>query len=969
MDLHHSSQQMVTPARVNPVLQHELERRVSLAGEWRFRLDPDDRGLAERWFEDGAGIADPIQVPGCWQGQGFGTEAGNDIMEGRGPLRTFRATYKGTGWYARRFSAPEAWRGQRVWLNFGGVNPAAEVWLNGVRLGGNLFPFVPFGFDISAVLRFGAENHVVVRVHEYSRALALLYNMQGEWSGLYRDVELTATGARYIEEFRLYPEPDRERLRLHVRVGGGSPSAKPLVLRLSARPMPGGPAASADVPIASAFTECCLSVPSPRSWSPDHPQLYRVDGVLADGDTALDALSERVGFVRLAMHGKHFLINDQPYFIRGHGDFPENPETGSPDTDRDRWRKRMKVLRAYGYNQIRCNSFVYPPEAFDAADEAGVLIQSEMGTIRAYIGAHPTADNREVPNTSDQYHPLAVRDMPEPYYYREALRRQWSLVVARDVNHPSANIYCMSNELWIQRPAIVSDPTIADYQAMAWRCYGETKAIKPTALVLWTDGGDCAHESALPADFINDEAEHDRPRGKPLIQHEWRWWSSYPDVRLIPKFTGAVRPFCAEIAMEAASRRGVAHLLPLFADNSQRLQFIEAKAKMEARRRDFPLLAGISHYSACDFQLSPQGIVDDFYDRKYADAATWLQTNGDTVILAGLGFDDRALEAGGAFACRLWVSDFSHPPLAQPALRWQLKVDGEELLSGELRFAHVPYQTVAAGEVRFTVPAVRGARAARLEAKLCAGERTFSNGWDLWIFPRSDLPAHLRLYQAEAKTPERWTGIPGITAAELAQSRGAVVLTEVLDAPLEAFVRGGGCVIFRAGPAGSAGVLGASQPVVRPHTVNGCGGTGYFFTPGANYPPFDQGQNGSVIHRHPMLAGFPHEGFAAWQFYRLISNSPPLDLEKLGLEDGEPVIRVIHRFPVCHPVAHLLERSVGKGRLILTSLDLRPEWPEARQLLDCLCAYAGSGRSDQAQVMPDHSLVCLRRAAATPAPG
>jgi hypothetical protein len=38
---------------------------MKLGGEWRFRLDPDEEGLKERWFEHGESISEPIQVPGC----------------------------------------------------------------------------------------------------------------------------------------------------------------------------------------------------------------------------------------------------------------------------------------------------------------------------------------------------------------------------------------------------------------------------------------------------------------------------------------------------------------------------------------------------------------------------------------------------------------------------------------------------------------------------------------------------------------------------------------------------------------------------------------------------------------------------------------------------------------------------------------------------------------------------------------
>ena len=118
----------------------------------------------------------------------------------------------------------------------------------------------------------------------------------------------------------------------------------------------------------------------------------------------------------------------------------------------------------------------------------------------------------------------------------------------------------------------------------------------------------------------------------------------------------------------------------------------------------------------------------------------------------------------------------------------------------------------------------------------------------------------------------------------------------------------------------------------------------YFFTPAANFQPYEDGQNGTIIADHPALGDFPHEGFADLQFFRLMETSPPLDLERLDLYQGDPVIRVIHRYPVCRPLAYVLERSVGKGRLIISSLELNPSWPEARYLLTQFCKYAGSER-------------------------
>ena len=62
---------------------------------------------------------------------------------------------------------------------------------------------------------------------------------------------------------------------------------------------------------------------------------------------------------------------------------------------------------------------------------------------------------------------------------RPTLKRQWDLSVSRDINHPSANIYCMSNE----------SGAGTEFVELAWQCYHKTKAMKPTAAVIWTDGG------------------------------------------------------------------------------------------------------------------------------------------------------------------------------------------------------------------------------------------------------------------------------------------------------------------------------------------------------------------------------------------------------------------------------------------------------------------------------------------------
>ena len=895
------------PARVNPVIRHPEERRATLDGPWGFQLDPGDEGIALGWHRDPSAFQNRVGVPGCWQGQGFGHEGTDRAWDFQLDARVFKATYAGTGWYGRAFRVPSGWDGLRTWVNFGGVHPSADVWLNGTTLGCHSGPFVPFAFDVTDLVRSDADNFLCLRVHEKDRWMGLAYNWQGKWSGLYRSVEITATGDHWLDELAFAGDVDARCLRVRAGVGGTGEAPSEAELRIVFRSPDGSEAAQVRCKMRRGYTRR-LSVPveSPLPWSPDEPNLYQVDALLLKDGEVLDASSERVGFVKLSTQRKHFLINGQPYYMRGTGDFVVNPETGSPDTDRQRWRRKLATLREYGYNYVRCQSFVPTPEYLDAADEVGLLVQSEMGMLGAWSGMSP-------------WHRYA---WPQPSgEYRQRLEWQWDRTVMRDVNHPSAAIYCMSNEL--------GKDTL--FPQTAWRCYRNTKRIKPWAFVIWTDGG---YNPRLPGDFVNAEARTDGECRGPLIQHEYRWWSSYPDVRIKRKYKGAMRPYAIEFAETVARSRGLSHLLPTMAQNSQTLQCLEARGKMDKVRRDHPTLAGICHFTAMDSGFSPQGILDEFYERKWVDAATWLRTWGDVVLMIDRDFDDRVLSGREVLNCTILLSDFSHPPLKRPKLRWQLLGRDRKLASGGLRFVHKPFRTQPMGRISVAVPDAGKPYRAKLCAILSEGARSYMNEWDFWVFPRrTDVPK-TAVYHSSMRTWLRsLSNTTSVSADDLESARSPkVVLSDKLDQALLRYVRRGGRV-----------VLVATEHLLRPfYPKLGLDVGRYFFLPPANYPPFEDGHSGTIVARHPMLGELPHEGFADLQLYRPIAESPPIDLLSLGGPSVKPVIRALSTYFVCLPLAYLAEFRFSRGGIIITALDLKQSWPESRYVLSSILRYASS---------------------------
>ena len=65
-------------------------------------------------------------------------------------------------WYRDEFAVPGSMVGDKVWLNFDGINWKAEVWLNGRKLGRIEGAFTRAKFDVTDIIR--SRNYLAVRI-------------------------------------------------------------------------------------------------------------------------------------------------------------------------------------------------------------------------------------------------------------------------------------------------------------------------------------------------------------------------------------------------------------------------------------------------------------------------------------------------------------------------------------------------------------------------------------------------------------------------------------------------------------------------------------------------------------------------------------------------------------------------------------------------------------------------------------
>jgi hypothetical protein len=159
-------------------------------------------------------------------------------------------------------------------------------------------------------------------------------------------------------------------------------------------------------------------------------------------------------------------------------------------------------------------------------------------------------------------------------------------------------------------------------------------------------------------------------------------------------------------------------------------------------------------------------------------------------------------------------------------------------------------------------------------------------------------------------------------------------MTGVLDEEVINYIRNGGRVLLVPYSSVQSLPLRPFEPILN-LTVGR-----YFFTRPANYPPHDSGNSGTIITSHPMLGDFPHEGFADLQFYRLIAEAPPLDLEAFAPVKPEPVIRSLGSYVTCPSLGYLVEFKMGNGGVVFCALqNLHTAYAEGHYLLATILRY------------------------------
>lgn len=333
----------------------------------------------------------------------------------------------GAGWYRKRFAVAA---GKHVEIRFDGVYMNCDVWLNGHHLGNHPYGYTSFAYDLTPHLRREGENLLAVRVRNEGR--------NSRWysgSGLYRHVWLTVTGEIRVPLWGVSvttPDvsPDAATVKVAVRIENRGQTAREVTVRVrlldASNAGAGTHQAVQSVPAGGeAQVEHVLAVAAPKRWSPAAPHLYRAEvDLVVDGKT-VDPASTTFGIRKIEVDADRGLrINGEEIKLKGGCLHHDNGVLGAAAIDRAEER-RVELMKANGFNAIRCSHNPPSPAFLDACDRLGMLVIDEA------------FDQWERPKNPQDYH----------LYFREWWQRDLESMLLRDRNHPSVIFWSIGNEI------------------------------------------------------------------------------------------------------------------------------------------------------------------------------------------------------------------------------------------------------------------------------------------------------------------------------------------------------------------------------------------------------------------------------------------------------------------------------------------------------------------------------------------
>ncbi|MEO7309706.1 MAG: glycoside hydrolase family 2 TIM barrel-domain containing protein [Chitinophagaceae bacterium] len=326
-----------------------------------------------------------IQVPSCWEQQGFGSyNYGRDY-------KTYGKNFRFAdekGLYKLSFKVPAAWKDKDVYIVFEGSMTDTEVKLNG-KSAGDLHQgaFYRFKYDISDKLEFIKPNVLEVAVSKMSADASVnnAERLADYWvfGGIFRPVYLEAYPKQHITQLAIDAKADGK-FNMNVSVKNVKPGAEIVAEILDAKNKLVG-SAKGMVIANDSLVKIGTSVNQPLQWTSETPNLYKAFVSVRLAGKIIYQTTQKFGFRTVEVrHDDGIYVNGVQVKMKGTNRHCFWPETARTLNDEIQLND-VKLLKEMNMNAVRCSH--YPPDHqfLDYCDSLGIYVLDEIaGWQKAY---------------------------------------------------------------------------------------------------------------------------------------------------------------------------------------------------------------------------------------------------------------------------------------------------------------------------------------------------------------------------------------------------------------------------------------------------------------------------------------------------------------------------------------------------------------------------------------------------------
>ena len=908
----------------------EINKEISLAGEWKFRIDSLDTGIEDKWYDKD--FEEKVILPGSMAENGKGDDVSlhtrwtGDIIDKsfftdrkyekyRQP-GNFKVPfwlqpvkyYRGPAWYQKEIVLPQDFNGKRIFLFLERPHWETTVYINGKRAGIENSLAVAHQYDITDFVNVGSNrisirvnNDMVVPVGVNSHSVS--DHTQSNWNGIAGEISLKTSGQVYIEDVAIFPDVESKKSKVIVSVGNRSGKAfnGRIVVRAESH--------NTDEPLkvkgksiiaASDSGDFQIIIDYPmgdkvQPWSEFSPVLYKLEATLRDHEgRIIDIRKTDFGMREFKAEGTRFKINGHPVFLRGTLECCIFPLTGYPPTDIKAWERVLQTCKDYGLNTIRFHSWCPPEAAFSAADKLGMYFHIECSSW------------------ANQGTQLGEGGIIDDYIYREGDR-----ILKAYGNHPSFCMLAYGNEPAGSKQSEYLGKLLTYWKAKdkrhlytsaaGWPFIPENEYnLSPEPRIQPWGGGLKSIINRETPQTMYDYRDVISRYNIPVVSHEIGQWCAYPDYSEIDKYTGVLKARNFEIFRETLRENNMGDQAEDFLMASGKLQALCYKADIEAALRT-PGFAGFHLLQLHDFPGQGSalvGVLNPFFESKgYVSPEEFRMFCNTVVPLARL--KKHVYRSDESMSAELEIANFGASEMKNMSIACRLISSSNDTLVTKL--IEMPSieigNCIPAGSFTCSFEKISGPQKLRLD--LSVENTDYHNSWDIWVYPE------------EVKTVA-----------------GSVLITDRLDRKAELVLSKGGSVLYLAYGKVAQGkgaeiAIGFSSIFWNTAWTN-------------NQPPHTLGI--LCDPENPVFKSFPTEYYSNWQWWDPVAHSQAMIIDDLPVS-LKPIIQPVDDWFTNRRLSLAFEALSNGGKIIVCSIDMKDIADDrivTKQLMSSLLEYMNS---------------------------